>query len=122
MILGLGNDIIEIERIKEAFFHHRERFLSRLFTEKERAYCQRFHDPFPHFSGRYAAKEAIVKALGSGFGPHIGWQDIEILADPSGRPLVYFSRNVSSLFHSPNVIVSISHCKNYATAVAIWMK
>lgn len=122
MILGLGNDIIEIERIKTACREHSDRFLKRIFTENECSYCQSFNDSFPHFAGRYAAKEAIAKAFGCGFGEQLSWHDIEILADKLGRPIVYFSDKVIKHFDSPKMMVSISHTKDYATAIAIWTK
>ena len=120
MILGLGNDIIEIERIRKSIDHHGYRLISRLFTTKEQDYCLKYKDPMPHFAGRFSAKEAIVKAFGTGFGEHAGWQDIEILNDTSGRPIVHFSDAVNEKFNSPQILISISHCELYATAVAIW--
>lgn len=109
-------------RIRSAYLQHQDRFLIRLFTEGEREYCQRFRDPFPNYAGRYAAKEAIAKAFGCGLGEIVGWQDIEILADKLGRPMVYFSEKLQNHFDSPQVMVSISHTKEYATAVAIWIE
>lgn len=121
-ILGIGNDIIEIERIRESFDTHGSRFLSKLFTAKEQAYCLKHQDPVPHFAGRFSAKEAIVKALGTGFGEHAGWLDIEVLSDPSGKPSVYFSSKVGGQLEGTVMMVSISHCKLYVTAFAIWVK
>lgn len=120
-ILGIGNDIIEIERIKEGLEKHQQRFLDRIFTLKEQEYCLKFHDPVPHFAGRFAAKEAIAKAFGTGIGEHISWQDMEILSEKEGAPRVEFSEKLNKLFHFPKVLVSISHCKLYVTAVAIWV-
>lgn len=122
MIAGLGNDIIEIERVKEGFEEHKERFLNRLFTKKEQDYCQKQKNPFPRYAGRFAAKEAIVKALGVGFGNEISWTDIEILADDLGKPIVHFSHSLNNRFDHPKVLLTISHCRDYASAVAIWVK
>lgn len=122
MILGIGNDIIEVERIRKSFDHHGYRLIARLFTTKEQDYCLKYKDPMPHFAGRFAAKEAIVKAFGTGFGEHAGWQDIEILNDASGRPIVRFSENVNQRFNQPQMLLSISHCELYATAFALWHK
>lgn len=117
---GLGNDIIEIDRIRQSIERHGQHFLDRLFTPQEQEYCYKFKDPAPHFAGRFAAKEAIVKALGTGFGSEISWHDIEILGDERSKPIVTFSDAAKSRFHNPHVLVSISHCTTHATAVAIW--
>ncbi len=114
-ILGLGNDIIEIERIRESIKEHGSRFLERLFTPKEQAYCLKHEDSATHFAGRFAAKEAISKALGLGVGRELAWKDMEILNDENGTPQVTLSQR----FKNMKVLVSISHCKHYATAVAI---
>ena len=82
-ILGIGTDIIEIERIRQSIDNHGYRLISRIFTPKEQDYCLKHKDPIPHFAARFSAKEAIVKALGTGFTEHITWQDIEITKDVS---------------------------------------
>lgn len=120
MILGIGNDIVEVERIKAILRRYPQRFMNRIFTSHEQEYCLKRKEPAIHFAGRFAAKEAIVKALGTGFRQGIHWLDIEIKADLKGKPLVYFSENLNHLFNFPFCHLSISHCKYYATAVAIW--
>lgn len=122
MILGLGSDIIEVARIEESIKRHGKRFLDRIFTPSEQAYCLSFYDSGRHFAGRFAAKEAIVKALGTGISGSISWLDIEILNDPNGKPLVYFSASVEAQFSKPEIQISLSHCKSHAMAVAIWSK
>lgn len=117
---GLGTDILEIERMRKSIERHGLHFLNRLFTQREQDYCYKFKDPVPHFAGRFAAKEAIVKALGTGFGAHVGWHDIEVLNDDHGKPVVIISPQTSKNFGSPHLLVSISHCESYATATAIW--
>lgn len=121
-ILGIGNDIIEIERIKDSIDRHGYRLMSRLFTIKEQDYCLKHKDPVPHFAGRFAAKEAVVKALGTGFGEHASWLDIEILNDPAGKPHVHFSPKLQERLKKTALQISISHCKLYVTAVAIWFQ
>lgn len=111
--LGIGNDIIEIERIRKSLQKHGQRFLDKLFTKTEQTYCQRHADPVPSYAGRFAAKEAVVKALGTGFNGQIGWLDIEIINDEAGKPEVWIQSEPAE------ILVSISHCKAYATAVAI---
>jgi holo-[acyl-carrier protein] synthase len=120
MIKGLGTDIIEIARIEKSIEEHAHHFLSRVFTENERAYCQKFKISAPHFAGRFAAKEAIAKALGTGFGESLSWQDIEILGEESGKPTVTLSAKANKSFQNPNIFISISHSSSHATAVAIW--
>lgn len=119
MIKGLGTDIIEIGRIDKAISRYGPKFLNRLFTLKEQEYCLKHKMSSRHFAGRFAAKEAIVKALGKGISKDINWLDIEILNDPHGKPCVTFSNTFTSKFSTTEVQISISHCKEYATAVAI---
>lgn len=119
-IKGLGNDIIEIERIRKSINRHGEHFLGRLFTKEEKEYCYQFKDASERFAGRFAAKEAISKALGTGFGAEFSWHDVEILANERGRPIVHFSDKANKQFQNPHVLLSISHCESFATAVAVW--
>jgi holo-[acyl-carrier protein] synthase len=120
MILGVGSDIIEVSRIEKSIQRYQKKFLDRIFTENEQSYCLRHKDAQRHFAGRFAAKEAIVKALGTGISKSISWLDIEISNDPLGKPLVTFSSHVKEEFHDPSIHISISHCKEYAVAFAVW--
>jgi len=122
MILGIGNDIVEIARIQAVVERHSERFLNRVFTPNEQEYCLNRNHPAPHLAGRFAAKEAIVKALGIGFSQGIGWLDIEIQNDAKGKPNVTFSNSAKELFGDLKLHISISHCHHYATAFAIWTR
>lgn len=119
MILGLGTDIIEIDRMRGSIERHGIHFLNRLFSQKEQDYCYRFQDPSPHFAGRFAAKEAVAKALGTGFGSELAWHDIEIINNELGKPVVFLSENIKKKYKSPQIHLSISHCTTYATATAI---
>lgn len=121
MTKGLGNDIIEIERIRQTIERHGAHFYKKIFTEQEIEYCLKHQDSAPSFAGRFSAKEAIAKALGTGFGNHILFSDISIVNDERGRPYPIFSDKFNETFQSPNILISISHCKAYATAVAIWI-
>jgi len=121
-ILGIGNDILEIERIRESIQTHGERFLTRLFTMGEREYCLKYQDSVPHFAGRFSAKESIVKALGTGFGKHASWLDIEILNDPAGKPVVHLSENLAAEVGNSLFMLSISHSQLYVSTIAIWVK
>ena len=110
MIHGIGTDIIETDRIRQSIEKHGSHFLDRLFTKKEQEYCNKFKDPAIHFAGRFAAKEAISKALGSGFGKDLSFLDLEIINEENGKPIVQ---------NRSNIHLSISHCESYATATAI---
>ncbi len=112
---GLGTDIIEIARIEQSIEEFGEHFLKRHFTPKEIAYCQSFSRPSERFAGRFSAKEAIVKALGTGF-TKVGFLDIEIENDHLGAPKVQVSSLPKETFY-----LSISHCRLFATATAIWV-
>jgi len=118
-VKGIGNDIVEIARIRQSIERHGHHFLSRLFTQKEQDYCYKFQDPAPHFAGHFAAKEAIAKALGTGFGEHLAWHDVDIMHDELGKPIVHLSTTAKERFKSMQVLISISHDTHYATAVAI---
>ena len=120
MTRGLGNDLIEISRIRASMERHGLHFINRIFTEKEQDYCYRFKDPAPHFAGRFAAKEAIAKALGTGFGAHLAWKEVEILNDEQGKPQVHLSDAARKTFDHPQIHVAITHSTDYAMAVAIW--
>jgi holo-[acyl-carrier protein] synthase len=117
---GLGTDIIEIERVRQSIERHGQHFLNRLFTQKEQDYCYKYKDPVPHFAGRFAAKEAIAKALGTGFGADLNWHDIEVLGDEHGKPVVHLTESAKKRFNTPHLLISISHSASHATAVALW--
>ncbi len=110
MIYGIGIDLIEIERIRKAIETH-PKFLERIFTEKEREYCFRFKNPYEHFAGRFAAKEATFKALGH----RLGWKDVEILNEHSGKPIL----SIKNLNKELSAHLSLSHNKDTASAVVI---
>ena len=120
MINGVGIDLIEIDRIEKSISDHRDHFLNRCFTPNERAYCEQYKNNAPRFAGRFAAKEAISKALGCGFGDKLSWHDIEILPDESGKPTVITSKKFIQNFGAIAIKLSISHSTTHATAIAIW--
>ena len=120
MIKGIGVDIIEIERISKAI-KNKARFSERFFTEAENDYCNSKADSFVHYAGRFAAKEAVVKAMGTGF-KGFKWKDIEIINQPSGKPEVKLLAKAAVIAKEKEIIeieVSISHSRNYAVAQAI---
>ncbi len=122
MIVGLGTDIVEIVRIGEMIDRHGEAFLNRIYTPDEIRYCQKRKHCNEAFAGRWAAKEAVMKALGTGFIRGIGWQDIEILSEKSGKPYVNIRGGAGEFAKKigvDRVLITISHCRAYATATAI---
>lgn len=117
---GLGNDLIEIERMRKTMQKYGEHFIDRIFTQREKDYCQKFQDPTPHFAARFAAKEAVAKALGTGIGKKLSWHDIEIVNGPEGKPSVVLSAKSRKAFQDPKLLIAISHSTTLATAVAVW--
>lgn len=114
MLTSLGIDIIEIGRIRDAL-SRRPRLAHRLFTDRERAYCDRRADPAPHYAARFAAKEATAKALGRS----LRWRDVEVIPDSSGRPHIALSgdaADIARVSHGGRLLVSLSHSRDYAIA------
>lgn len=120
-VRGIGNDIIEVDRIARSLARYGDRFISRVFSPTEQAYCKRYALAARHFAGRFAAKEAVVKALGTGIVAGISWLDIEVLNDAAGKPQVVLSPVLAQRFDHPTILLSISHCHAYATAMAVWI-
>lgn len=125
VIVGLGTDIIEIVRIGRMVERHGEVFLNRVFTEGEIRYCQKRKESYQHFAGRWAAKEAVMKTLGTGWIRGVGWRDIEVVSQKSGRPVINIqggAREFSDKLGIDDILITISHCRAYATATAIAMR
>jgi len=122
MIHGIGTDIIEIERITGSIERHGSHFLDRLFTTEEQEYALRFQESARTFAGRFAGKEAVAKALGTGIGEEVSWKDIKILNDTRGKPIVILAAHLMERFGHPEILLSISHCKQYATAFCVIWK
>ena len=116
MIKGIGIDIIEVKRIKKIIEgSSSDRFFQRILTDAEIAYCKTFSKPEPHFAGRFAAKEAYSKSIGTGVGKDFTWKDIEILNNERGKPYINHTKETpysKLIFH-----VSISHTEEYGSAV-----
>ena len=122
MILGTGIDIIEVARVAASVERFGERFLKRILLPDEIAYCQSHSAPAPHIAARFAAKEAISKAFGTGIGSALGWQDMEIERRPSGEPIVRLHGKAIDLLAARGghrIHVSLSHTQNYAAAIAV---
>jgi len=122
MILGTGIDIIEVARIAASFEKFGERFVNRILLPDEIVYCFGHKNPAPFLAARFAAKEAISKAFGTGIGAALGWQDMEICKKESGEPFVVLHGNGRELFTTrgaKQLLVSLSHTDNYAAATAV---
>lgn len=114
MILGIGTDIIEIDRIQKAVERWGENFLSHVFNDEEIEYAQKYKFPAPHLAGRFAAKEAIYKAIGNN--KYLGWRDITILNDENGKPYCILNDRK----FDNKILISISHTRIYAVASAVF--
>ena len=119
MQIACGTDIIEIERIKKAIQENKEKFIDTIYTQKEKEYCEsRNKVKYQHYAARFAAKEAIYKALSKVLEKkeHISWKDVEIVNNEYGKPEINFLKEVAKI---KDIDISISHCKEYAVATVI---
>jgi len=122
MLLGIGIDIIEVGRIASAYQRHGERFVNRILHPAEIEYCLTHRQPAPFLAARFAAKEAVSKAFGTGIGAQLGWQDLEVRRKESGEPYVVLHGKGQELFASRGaqaLLLSLSHTEHYAAAVAV---
>lgn len=125
MIIGTGVDIVEVSRIKNATLKWKEDFLRKIFTDKELEYSKHRSTSYQHLAARFAAKEAVLKALGNGMTNRVEWRDIEVWNEESGKPNVRLSGEVDRLSKRmgvSDIIISISHTRTYAIANVILVK
>jgi holo-[acyl-carrier protein] synthase len=123
VIVGLGVDIAEVDRVRAAIERHGQAFLKRLFTPAETAYCERHRNKYERYAGRFAAKEAAMKALGTGWRGGIRWQDIEVIRLPSGRPTLELrgrSKEFAERLQVKHISLTITHSGNTALAQVIF--
>ncbi len=121
-VIGIGTDIVEIVRIAHMIDRHGELFLNRVFTPDEIQYCSVRKAATQHYAGRWAAKEAVMKALGTGWSRDVGWCDIEVRNEIGGRPHIDLGGGALELaarLGIHQVLISISHCRCHATAYAM---
>jgi holo-[acyl-carrier protein] synthase len=121
VLSGLGADIIEVDRIRGVFERQGERFLKRVFTDEERAYCFSKADPHKHLAARFAAKEAISKCFTTGIGAELGWKSASIYHGTRGEPLVRLDDKGALLLRqvgATHLLVTLSHTQTLAMAVA----
>jgi len=122
-VLGIGIDLIEIERMQQVVQRWGDAFLTKVFTATERAYCDSKAEPWRHYAGRFAVKEAVSKAFGTGIGKELGWLDIEVTrSDQTGAPGVRLSARSQAWAESRGVrsiFISVSHTHRDAVAQAL---
>jgi holo-[acyl-carrier protein] synthase len=121
MLVGLGADVIEVERIRGVLERQGERFLARVFTEEERAYCSKMAQPHKHFAARFAAKEAVSKAFTTGIGAELGWRSVSVYHGERNQPHVRLDEQGQALLRdagATHVILTLSHTETVAVAVA----
>jgi holo-[acyl-carrier protein] synthase len=122
MILGLGTDLVEISRVEEVLSRHGERFLRRVFTPAEQADCLERAHPATHLAARLAAKEAAMKALGTGWGFGVRWHDLEVRSGGTTPPTLCLGGAAKLRAEARGIrqaLVSLSHDGNYAMAVVV---
>jgi holo-[acyl-carrier protein] synthase len=121
-IFGIGIDVVEVDRIASAIERYGEIFLNKLFTAAEREYCAAQKKPELHYAARFAAKEAVSKALGTGIGGQAGWLDLEIIRDVSGAPRLALQGAAETFTRQQGITeiqISLTHARDYAAANAI---
>ena len=123
-LIGLGIDVVEIDRIADALERIGDAFEKRIFTDAEREYCRRQKRPATHFAARFAAKEAVAKALGTGIGENAAWTELEVCRLKTGEPQMVLSGSAAAKAESLGVIeikISLTHAREYAAANAVLM-
>ena len=122
MIVGTGVDIVEIERIRKLTEKQKGRFLNRIFTPGEQRFCSRYRDPAPHYSARFAAKEALFKALGTGWAEGVSWLDVEVQRQDRQAPVMILcgeAQKRSVRLGANRVHLSLTHSGQWAVATVI---
>ncbi len=119
MIESVGIDLVETQRIKLAMDRYGERFTARVFTPWEIEYCLSKINPALSFAGRFAVKEAVFKAIGTGFAEGVKWTSVEVVNDRRGQPQVRLGRGIRNHIGNKKIIISLSHTSEYAVASAM---
>ncbi|MCR6655666.1 MAG: holo-ACP synthase [Opitutus sp.] len=121
ILLGIGADIIEIDRIKSVMLRQGDRFVDRILTDEEKAYCSGMAHPHKHIAARFAAKEAVSKCFTTGIGSELGWKSVSVYHGPRHEPLVRLDEKGEALMKhvgATHVMLTLSHTENCALAVA----
>jgi holo-[acyl-carrier protein] synthase len=125
MIFGIGIDVVENARVADAIRRHGDRFIEKIYQASEAEYCRKMKDPAPHFAVRFAAKEAVSKAFGTGFAGQFKWKDIEVRRKDTGEPFIVLHDGAAELAKRlgiASVLISLSHSQDYAVANALVIK
>jgi holo-[acyl-carrier protein] synthase len=123
LIVGLGIDVAEVERIRGVIERQGERFLRRVYTPNEIAYCERFKNKYERYAGRFAVKEAAMKALGTGWSHGVRWVDIEVVRQKGGKPVLSLAgeaQKIAGRLGVKNIAMSITHTASQAFAQVIF--
>lgn len=123
VIVGLGLDIAEIDRIEAAITRHGAPFLERVYSTREISYCESHKNKFERYAARFAAKEAAMKALGTGWRRGVRWRDIEVEREPGGKPTLHLegaAREIADGLGVKNIALTITHSGNFALAEVIF--
>lgn len=122
MIVGIGTDLAEVDRIRDAIERHGQRFIDRIYTPREIAYVERKANKFERYAARFAAKEAGMKAIGTGWRRGVRWQDFEVANLPSGKPTLLFhgvAARIAAELGASNTSLSLTHTAQQAMAIVI---
>jgi len=123
MVIGIGIDIIEIDRIRESVEKFGDHFLNKIYTQQELDYCLKKKYKYQHLAARFAAKEAVYKALATGWDADVSWQNIEISNEPNGMPIVTLQGKLKKfLSRGKELKISMSHSRDYVACMAIIYK
>jgi len=119
----MGIDVAEVKRIREVFESQRERFVRRVYTQAEAAYCEQFKNKYERYAGRFAAKEAAMKALGTGWSRGVRWVDVEVVRQRGGRPMLELhgeARKIADRLGVKHIAISITHTAEQAFAQVVF--
>ena len=122
MIAGIGTDLAEVSRIRDSIARFGDRFVNRIYTERERAYAQSKANAAERFAARFAAKEAAMKAIGTGWNLGVTWQDFEVINERSGRPTLALhgvAQQIAKRMEVERISISLTHTKELAFAIVI---
>jgi holo-[acyl-carrier protein] synthase len=124
-VVGLGTDIVEVDRIRKVVERSGEHFLKRVYTDVEIAYCSAKANPYPHYAARFSAKEAVSKAFGTGIGAELAWKSVGVVHGMRGEALVVLDEKGRALLAAAGadaVAITLSHTATYAQAVALLLR
>jgi len=118
-VQGIGIDVVDVKRMKKVLEKQGKPFLDKVFTDMEVTYCKTRKKPYIHFAARFAAKEAVAKAMRTGWSGAFHWRDIEVVNDQSGAPHILLSREVAKALEKCTVHLSLSHTDNTVVALVV---